>query len=262
MMTMRRTLIFAALACATALAGCEKNAVQEITGTLPASRIRFFNFGVNAPSVNFYANDVKVSAALSTLGTEATSGVNYGGVSAGGLYSGLEPGQYTFTGRIAATTDKDLAVSTLSTTLETGKAYSYFTSGFYNTTTKTVDAFVVEDPMPGPPIDYNVAHVRFVNAISNSSPMTLYATRTSTPALPEVAVGSAVAYKSAGEFVALPEGQYTLNTRVAGSATNVISRTAVDFVGGRIYTIGARGDMTVVSTTAVNRPVLDNTANR
>ena len=32
--------------------------------------------------------------------------------------------------------------------------------------------------------------------------------------------------------------------------------------GGRLYTIGARGDMTVVSGTAVNRPFLDNTANR
>ena len=41
------------LCCAIALAGCEKNAVQDITGSLPGARIKFFNFGVNAPQVNF-----------------------------------------------------------------------------------------------------------------------------------------------------------------------------------------------------------------
>ena len=41
-----------------------------------------------------------------------------------------------------------------------------------------------------------------------------------------------------------------------------VTRTGVSFLGGRIYTIGARGDITVTSTTATNRPILDNTANR
>jgi hypothetical protein len=36
----------------------------------------------------------------------------------------------------------------------------------------------------------------------------------------------------------------------------------VSFNGGKVYTIGARGDITVVSTTATNRPFLDNTANQ
>jgi hypothetical protein len=44
--------------------------------------------------------------------------------------------------------------------------------------------------------------------------------------------------------------------------TNAIARTAVSFSAGKVYTISARGDMTVVSTTATNRPFLDNTANR
>jgi hypothetical protein len=33
-------------------------------------------------------------------------------------------------------------------------------------------------------------------------------------------------------------------------------------VASRVYTVSARGDMTVTSTTATNRPTLDNTANR
>jgi hypothetical protein len=35
----------------------------------------------------------------------------------------------------------------------------------------------------------------------------------------------------------------------------------VTFIGGHIYTVGARGDITITSTTATNRPFLDNTTN-
>ena len=65
-----------------------------------------------------------------------------------------------------------------------------------------------------------------------------------------------------GAFTALPGAVYDLNTRTAGSTTNAITRTAVSFVAGKVYTIGARGDITVVSTTLATRPQLDNTANR
>ena len=73
-------------------------------------------------------------------------------------------------------------------------------------------------------------------------------------------MGSAVAYKSAGTFVKLTPGVYDLVTRVAGSSTAAITRTAVSFVTGRVYTITSRGDVTVA--TGTNAPVLDNTANR
>jgi hypothetical protein len=249
----------AILLCAVALTACEKNAVQDITGPVAGARIKFFNFGVNTPSVNFYANDAKVTAISSTTGVETTTGVAYGGVGSAGFYHALEPGAYTFSGRISATVDKDLPISTVPATLENGKSYSFYQSGFYNTATKTVDGFVVEDPV-AENIDYSVAYVRFVNAIANASPMTLFARNTTTSA--EVPVGAAVAYKSAGAFTALPGGVYDLSTRTAGSATNAIARTAVSFVAGRVYTISARGDMTVTSTTAATRPFLDNTANR
>jgi hypothetical protein len=61
--------------------------------------------------------------------------------------------------------------------------------------------------------------------------------------------------------VAIPEGVYDLSTRVTGASTNAITRTAVTFLSGRVYTIASRGDMTVTSTTAATRPQLDNTAN-
>jgi hypothetical protein len=60
----------------------------------------------------------------------------------------------------------------------------------------------------------------------------------------------------------VPNGTYDLSTRYAGVTTNAITRAAVSFSAGRVYTIGARGDITVTSTTAATRPQLDNTANR
>jgi hypothetical protein len=246
---------------AAALTACdyEKNAVQDLTGPLPAARIKFFNFGVNAPGVNFYANDRKMTAISSVSGTESTVGTNSGQAGAGGLYVGIDPGQYTLSGRIAAATDKDLPVATLSTSIADGKAYSYYLSGIYDATAKKVDAFVVEDPVPAS-TDFGLAHVRFVNAISNSSPMTLYARNATTGA--EVPLGGAVAYKAAGAFTTLPAGTYDLITRTTGSTATAITRTGVAFAGGRVYTIASRGNMTVTSTTAADRPQLDNTANR
>ena len=250
---------FAVLLSAFALASCEKNAVQDITGSLPEAQIRFFNFGVNAPGVNFFANENKLTALLSGTGVESTTGTVYGGAGSAGFYSALTPGTYSFSGKIAAATDKDLTISTISSALVAGKAYSLYLSGLYDATGKKSDGFVVEDNFANT-YDYSVAYVRFVNAISNSQPMTLFALNSTTTT--EAPIGASVAYKAAGAFVAVSPGLYTLNTRVTGSAANVISRSAVTFVAGKVYTVGARGDMTITSTTAATRPVLDNTANR
>jgi hypothetical protein len=256
-MTRFRTV--AMLLAVALVASCEENAVQDITGPMATARVKFFNFGVNAPGVNFYANTTKMTAISSATGAEATTGTTYGGVGAGGLYSAIAPGQYAFTGKIAATVDKDLTIATVNGTLADAKSYSVFVSGFYNTTSKSAEGFIVEDAYPAN-IDWSVAHVRFVHAISNANPMTLYARNTATTT--EVAVGGQVAYKSGGAFISLPAGSYDLSTRYDGASTNAIVRTAVSFGAGRVYTIGARGDITVTSTTATNRPFLDNTANR
>ena len=259
---MNRYASIAALLFAGLLSACGTKEVQNITGPFPNSRVRFFNFGVNAPAVNFYANDTKMTAIQSTTGTESTNGIAYGGVGAGGNYSAIAPGQYAVAGKIAAATDKDLVISSVNATIEDGKYYSFYMSGFYNTTTKTVEGFVVEDPFTVP-TDFTVATVRFVNAISNANSMTLYAKNTTTAA--EVPIGAEVAYKGAGAFTTIAAGAYDLSTRYTGSATNVLTRPAVSFVGGRVYTITARGDITIAPTTtcgATNRTCLDNTANR
>ncbi len=253
--TMKTFRPAAILLCALALSSCEKNAVTDITAPFPGANIKFFNFGVNAPGVNFYSNDTKVTAINSTSGAELTTGAAYGVAGNGGLYSSLTPGQYTFSGKIAATVDKDLAVSKVTTTIVDRKYYSYYQSGIYSATSKSVEAFVVEDPFPAA-IDYSVATVRFVNAISGSSPASLsvknQTTGTVTP------IGAAVAYQSAGTFTTIPGGVYDLAAIFPG--TGVTSRIGVTFNAGRTYTIGARGDITAATGTTV--PTLDNTANR
>lgn len=271
---MRIHTAFAVLLCAAALAACEKNAVQDITGPLPSARVKFFNFGVGAPAVNFYANDTKMTAISSasctvlteanrelctTVGAESALGVAYGGVGSGDRYAAIEPGQYTFTGRIAATTDKDLPISTVAATVAADRHYSFYLTGPYDAATKTADGFVVEDAFPVE-MDYGAAHVRFVHAIHNANPLTLYVTNTETNE--EFAIGGSVAYKSGGAFTPVPGGSYTLSARYAGAMASAISRTAVSFAAGRVYTIGARGDITITSTTATNRPFLDLTSNR
>lgn len=256
---MKQYLSVASALAVAALAGCDNGeGVQDITAPPPTAAVRFFNFGVNAPGVNFYANTTKMTAVSSGTGVESTTGVAYGGVGSGGNYTGITPGTYTLSGKIAAATDKDLAISNLSAQIADGKWYSYYLSGIYNTTAKTVEAFIVEDPLPA--VDYSVAYVRFVNAISNSSPMAMSAKNTTSGNT--VPIGATVAYKSAGAFTSVPPATYDLGTRVAGAATDAIARKAVTFAGGRVYTITARGDMTVTSSGSVAIPALDNTTNR
>jgi len=260
--------VLVALASAAVLTSCdwyEKNTVQEISGPVPAgARIKFFNFGVGSPGVNFYAGNRKMTATLSATGGESPNGVTYGNAGDGGFYITIAAGQHTLSGKIADTAAAvhDLAISNVTATLAEDKAYTFYQSGIYDSVTKTVDAFVVEDNFV-PQIDYTVAYVRFVHAVSNANPLTLYATKTTPPDSGVVfPIGAVVAYKGAGAFTALAGGVYNLGVRYTDSTTNKVSRTGVSFLAGRIYTVGARGDITITSTTATNRPILDNTANR
>ncbi len=248
------------LLCATALAGCSKIDINSISeAPLGGARIKFANFAVNAPSVNFYDGTAKVTAVGPASGAESPTGTAYGRFGAAALYVDITPGQHALAGKISptATADPGLAISTVTANLETGKFYTYYMGGIYNATSKTADGFVVEDPLPTT-FDWTMAYVRFVNASGNSQPMTLYVKDQVSGA--ETPIGAAVAYKSAGGFAAIPATTYDLFARVG--TTSAITRTSQAFSAGRYYTITAYGDMTVTGSTAANRPQLDNTANR
>lgn len=255
----------AALAGAAALlaaAACEKTGPQDITGTVAPARVKFFNFGVGTPGVNFYANDAKITAISSSDTVESTNGTAYGAAGAGGFYSGVAAGQTNFTARIAAATDKNLVIATIPVAVADGKAYSVYLSGPYDAAAKRVDGFAIEDNFPTG-IVYDTAYVRFVNASPTAGPLVLSLRNPATGT--SGAVSAPVAYKAGGTFTAIPltfTGVTDLLVRAPGASTDAVVRTGVTVGAGRVYTITVRGDITVTSTTAANRPLLDVTANR
>lgn len=260
---MNRHFSAAVLLSAVLVASCSwygDNGVRDITAPVPSARIKFHNFSPGSVGVNFFANDQKMTAVLtsacgspktaadstacSTTGEESTTGVNYGGLGSGGRYDGINPGQYTLTAKVAA---QNVTVSSLSQTIADGKYYSFYMSGVYDATNQHADAFVVEDPIPAGGPDYTKAYVRLVNAISNGTgPLTLYVTNTTTST--ETPIGTAVAYKAAGTFVAVPPGVYNIAVRYTGSSSNLISRTTISLFGGSVYTISSRGNTATTST--------------
>jgi hypothetical protein len=245
--------------------------IKDLTApSPPTARIKFNNFSVNSVQVNFFANDTKMTAVLITScspgvnaslptvdslktkclagGIESATGTAFGGNAAGGLYMGIIPGSYTLTARKAAT---DTVISTVTQTIGAGKAYTFTMSGIYDATTKTAEAFVVEDPLPTGAIDYTVAHVRLINAVPNATgDLTMTVTNTSVTPNTSTVIGGATAYKAATAFFTVPEGTYTVTVRATGAATDLITRTGVSLSGSRIYTLTARGDATVASTRA------------
>lgn len=245
---------------------CEKDGIHEIE-TIPTdagAQIKFFNFGVNAPSMNFYANDQKITATLSSTGAEAAAGVNYGSVFPSANYVLLNPAAYTFKGIVPSTAavDPNVQVATFDTAIEQGKFYSFYTSGMFDATEKTIDGFILEDNMPA--ASATGAYVRFVNTIANApSGFDLIAKNTTTMA--ETVVATNIGYKTGSTFTEVPNGVYELFARYPSAPANIITRngtSVVSFIAGRAYTVSSRGDMTVTGATATNRPFLDNTSNR
>lgn len=261
---MKKNYILLSVICLlTILISCEKNAVQTIDQPITdGAQIRFFNFAANAPSVNFYANEAKLSAVLSATGAENPLGTAYTIAYPASNYLLIDQGSYDFKGQISSTAvaDANLAVSTLSAQVEANKAYSFYMSGVYNATAKAADAFIIEDVLPQ--TDTTGTYVRFVNAISNAAgAFNLVAKNTSTTS--ETIVATNIAYKSGSEFIKLQPGVYELYARYPESVVNIISRAGtqtVSFLPGRIYTVTSRGDATL--TSGVAAPAFDNTANK
>ncbi len=254
------TSIAVLLLSATVLSSCGEEAFPDITGPMAESRIKFFNFGVGTPGVYFYANGNKVAGITGTVvidaatgivtsGAESVTGTTYTNVTAGGYYSAIAPGSYDLSAKLADTTQRATVVAKLTTSIVSGKYYSYYISGAYDAVSKTAEAFVVEDNFPTT-VDWTQALVRFVNAGPTSAPLTLYGTNTTTAA-PEAAIGAITAYKAGSAFVGVPTGSYNLAAKDAGGVSK-ITRTAVSFSAGRVYTITLRGTTTLF---------LDNTTN-
>lgn len=252
---------FAALALSAAtLVACGNSGQTDITEPAPSAQVMFFNEGLGAPSVNFYADTAKLTAISSSSGTPSTLGTAYGQVAAGGYYVGINPGQHALAARTSDTTNTQIA--SVAQTIATGKAYSYYLSGPYDATAKKVaDAWVVEDPIPST-YDYSVGNVRLVNAIYNASPGTVTLVNNDTtlhPTPAPITIGP-VAYKSASAFVTVPPGSYAVT--LTGLAPAVSVTGAISVGAGHYYTLTARGDVTVTSSKTTTFPKVDVQTNR
>ncbi|MFC4211694.1 DUF4397 domain-containing protein [Pedobacter lithocola] len=259
----RKYIILAVILLTTIIYSCKKNAVQEISAPISGAQLKYFNFALNAPVVNFYAGSTKVTAASSTTGVESgTSGVAFSNVyPSTNAYAIIAPGTYDFMAQRPSTAaaDPNLVIATLNKQVAEGKNYSIYLSGLYNTTTKKTDVFVIDDVLPA--IDTSGAYVRLVHASYNANPFDLIMKNTTS--LVETTVATNVAYKSASNFVKVPQGVYDLILRYTGTATNIVIRTAISVTKSNTYSFSLRGDITLPYTgTAVNRPVIDNTPNR
>ena len=252
-------ILIAFFGLATMFSSCEKNAVQELSTVGIEAQVKFFNFAPGSPSINFFVDTTKISGILSSTGTVSTTGVAYGVVfPSAGKYATIKAGISPLNGKIpsTATLDPNLTISNLLATIESGKYYSFYTSGIYNSTTKNAEAFIIEDIIPAR--DTSVANVRFVNAISNSNPLT-FVLKSTTVGSTEVVGAVGVAYKMATPFYNTPQTVVDIYIRNAGSTTNLATLTSVSLVKGRVYTITSRGDITSTGTT---KPALDNTTNK
>ena len=271
---MTRISLLSALAGLSLLAACDKNAVQTISAPVDGGAfVRFHNLSVNSPSVNFYANTTKVTAVsstacspppttpnplCSTTGVEqatGTIGTAYGSSALGGNYAMLAPGTYTLAGRSAVPADSGTAVSSVNTTVEVGKFYSYFMSGVYAAGTRSTDAFMIEDKLPTT-FDYTKSYLRVVNASVNAPAISASTTLQGTTNV--ISVATNVAYKGASEIVTIPPGLTDITITFTGFAP--VTVTGFGFAGGHVYTMALRGD--VSSGVTANKPAITVFTNR
>jgi hypothetical protein len=260
---MKTKYIFMLISALFITVSCEKSAVQVIDSTPTGPLIRFYNFALDGPSVNFYANDLKVTATSSATGLQATTGVNYAGLfPANNSYVALSSAGSVVVKTVTPSTalvNPSINIANVTAAVQAGKYYSFYTSGVFDVTAKTTSGFIVEDIIPA--VDTSSAYVRIVNVIPNAgiSGFDLKAVNTTT--LESVVIAAATAYKAASEFVKVPNGIYNLTAVSTNSPTSyTITRSAVSFSKGFVYTISTRGDATL--TTGTNLRALDLSRNR
>jgi len=246
-----------------AVTSCKDEAVLDINEPIVGAKIRLYNFSIGAPSVNFYANDTKISAALSQTGAESINGVNFGGTYPANQYA-LAPGGESLiratTSSTITTTTPNLTIASVNHNLVLDKYYSIFVSGIYNTTERKADAFVVEDVFPIA-LDTARAFIRIVNPCPNTT-LKLVLTKTTTvtgqpPIIENIDVAAGVAYKSGSAFFGFKPGAYSITVTDEATGRTAI-RAATSFLKERVYTLALRGNI----LTGTPATFIDNTVNK
>ena len=259
-MTYRLASIF--LLAITALIGwaCERNVLSIPSTPAPTgARIKLVHAAPDAPGVNLYVNNEKVSAGLPTgaistsagTGTPApiAFGTTFPGLTAN--YAVVTAGQVSVSLTAPATTTATSATTVYAQplTLEDTKYYSLLLTG----TGAQPEVQLVNDDFTSA-IDPNKFYVRFINLIPGAPAYDLLLSD-------GTKLATSVAYKSITPFVGVDiKNNASFLFRVAGSSTNVA--TAATFTGstaGRVFTVFAQG---VVGKTGTQAPKLTVYVNR
>ncbi|RZL15227.1 MAG: DUF4397 domain-containing protein, partial [Pedobacter sp.] len=241
------------IALSALFSSCEKTAVKDISTPFSGAQIKFYNFAVNSPGVNFYANNIKLTGLLSATGAESATGTLFGGLSPARGYVLAPAGaavvfksQTSSTMAVAAATGQgpNIETATLTASVEDGKSYTFYTSGVYDYTTKKSDAFIIEDKLPVS--DTSQSYIRLVNPGHTTSTISLELTNvvgsgSTTPIVVTTPI-TGIAYKAASQFIAVKSGAYTLRVIDAASG-KVVTRASTGLVKDRIYTFTLRGNL-------------------
>lgn len=231
-------------------------------GEIVGAKIRLYNFAMGGPTVNFYSDEVKISAVGSSNKLEALGGVVYGGEYPSNQYALAPAGSRN----ILAITPMNLVVNGAVTTakiptnLTDGKFYRVYTSGIYNAVDKISEGFYIEDIFPQT-IDTAGAYVRVVNPCPNSSiKLTLQKSITVAgvkEVLEEIEIGNHVDYQKGSDFLLVKPGEWeiVLTDLIPGK---IATRAYTGFLKQRVYTLSLRGNI----VTGIPAPFIDFTTNK
>lgn len=239
--------ILIVLAIGTFFAGCEENAIPELTTPVPqdGARAKFFFHSDAAPAANFFIGEEKVTAAGATTAGDEQA-LAYRSVYPSNAYAIVPSGNVTISARDLTGAE----IATTQHTLTAGENYSIYLVGAED----DLEIMVIEDNLP--PDDKVKIYWRFVHSMANV-PFTVdaYAVRAAVPATDNAPAQAArviplamnVDLGEGGEYVELEPGSYTF--KVFNSTEDYDPLTSTPFIQhtvnvgtlGRSYTTQIRG---------------------
>jgi hypothetical protein len=227
------------------LTSCEKGQLVENTtyeklepGSTKYSYLKFLNASPGSPTINYYINGVKFSAAYTTSGSEI-GGFAYNGLFPDLGYATSVVGSQTLTAKTlaTATTDPDLEVLNATITPEGGKFYSIFTNGLYNTITKTIPNYTIFEDIK-PSTDTSKVFLRLINMYTGGPAIDMVQDATAEKLV------TALAVNTASPWISIPNpgqsNKYAFRNSNTNAAISTVTLTAT-LTKGRAYTIYTRG---------------------
>ncbi len=224
-------------------ASCEKESfVESSEYVIPqdnAIRLKILTVAPEAPAVNFFINDKKITGVNNATGINNGYGYN-------GLYPDLgylvvnNAAAYNLKAKVAgaASEDADLTVLDQNLNLEDGKQYTLFTSKYDATNKKISNYTLIEDKRPTPTPDTSKTYIRLVNLLNDVSGLTLEHVNV------EKVLVNNLPYGEASDFISIDNpgqaNEYKLINAADGSS--VLNITSYTLVKGRCLTIYCYGN--------------------